>query len=403
MWLQSAALAMVSGTSAADDGGSPRRSPIDWQTRLVVDFDALEAAGIADARDRAPLIEYLDGLGFTAEEMVEAERRGRLFGLAGDVAQWSGQPSHSLASAAEALGLPLADVEQAWAVLGLTVADPTEPMLTANDIEALRTWADLRTAIGDDAARGFLRVIGASVARVAEALASMSRVGLPNLDLAHSHDELVTARAYRAAANFIPRIGGMIDAVHRHHVASARTYFDGVVHHESSTLDCGVGFADLSNFTQLTQMLRPDELTSLLNEFNAITNDVVHADGGRVVKFIGDAVMWVSATPESLARVAVDLVHHPRPKMAHISVRAGLSFGSVVATGGDYFGNPVNLAARLVAAAEPGQILVAAPWYDMPGKWPIAPREPLVLKGFNDPVTAFEVCADAERAARQTQ
>lgn len=231
MWLQSAALAMVSGASAAGDGGSPRRPPTGWQTHFVVDFDALEAAGIADARDRAPLIEYLDGLGFTAEEMVEAERRGRLFGLAGDVAQWSGQPSHSLASAAETLGLPLADVEQAWAVLGLTVADPTEPMLTANDIEALRTWADLRTAIGDDAARGFLRVIGASVARVAEALASMSRVGLPNLDLAHSHDELVTARAYRAAANFIPRIGGMIDAVHRHHVASARTYFDGIVHH----------------------------------------------------------------------------------------------------------------------------------------------------------------------------
>jgi len=51
----------------------------------VVDFDALEAAGIANARARAPLIEYLDRLGFTAEEMVAAERRGRLFGLAGDV------------------------------------------------------------------------------------------------------------------------------------------------------------------------------------------------------------------------------------------------------------------------------------------------------------------------------
>ena len=48
----------------------------------MVDFDALEAAGIADARRRAPLIEYLDSLGFTAEQMVAAERQGRLFGLA---------------------------------------------------------------------------------------------------------------------------------------------------------------------------------------------------------------------------------------------------------------------------------------------------------------------------------
>ena len=55
----------------------------------VVDLDALEAAGIADVRERAGLIASLDGLGFTAADMVEAERRGRLFGLAGDVLQWS--------------------------------------------------------------------------------------------------------------------------------------------------------------------------------------------------------------------------------------------------------------------------------------------------------------------------
>jgi len=71
----------------------------------VVDFDALEAAGIANARDRAGLIEYLDGLGFTVEDMVEAERRGRLFGLAGDVLQWSGRPAYDLSAAAAALGV----------------------------------------------------------------------------------------------------------------------------------------------------------------------------------------------------------------------------------------------------------------------------------------------------------
>ncbi len=59
-------------------------------------------------------------------------------------------------------------------------------------------------------------MIGASVARVAEALASMSRAGLPELDLAHSHDELVTAQAYRSVAEFVPRIGALIDIVHRH-------------------------------------------------------------------------------------------------------------------------------------------------------------------------------------------
>jgi len=59
----------------------------------MVDLDALEAAGLANARERIDLIDYLDGLGFTAEEMVEAERRGRLFGLAGDAVRRSGRPT----------------------------------------------------------------------------------------------------------------------------------------------------------------------------------------------------------------------------------------------------------------------------------------------------------------------
>ncbi|MDR3662444.1 MAG: adenylate/guanylate cyclase domain-containing protein [Mycobacterium sp.] len=358
----------------------------------MVDYDALQAAGIADARRRAPLIDYLDSLGFTPEQMVEAERRGRLFGLAGDVVQSSGHPTQSLASAAAAIGLPVADVLQAWAVLGLTVASPDEVVLTDADVESLRTWADLRSGLGDDAASGFLRVLGATMARLAEAESSMTRSSLPDLDLGNTRDELVTARAYRSAAEFIPRIGAMIDSFHRHHLTAARTYFDGVVHHESSTVVCGIGFADLSDFTRLTRLSTIEELSRLLNEFSSVAADVVNADGGRVVKFIGDAVMWVSATPEYLARAALDMVHHPRAKKFDVQVRAGLSFGSVLATGGDYFGSPVNLAARLVSVAKPGQILVAAPWYDIPRDWPVAVQDPLMLKGFDEPVTAYQLC-----------
>ena len=66
-----------------------------------LDFDGLEAAGIADARARSGLLEYLSGLGFTAEERAGAERRGRLFGLAGDVLLRSGPQIFSLRTAAE--------------------------------------------------------------------------------------------------------------------------------------------------------------------------------------------------------------------------------------------------------------------------------------------------------------
>jgi len=357
----------------------------------VVDFDALEAAGIAKARNRAALIEYLDGLGFTVDEMVEAEGRGRLFGLAGDVLQWSGRPIYSLGTAAEALRVPVEDVVHAWSVLGLTVADAELPALSQADVDALATWVTMRTVVGEDAALGFLRVVGAAMARLAEASGTMMRLAQPDLLITHSKDELTTARAYRAVAELVPGISNLIDCVWRHQITSARTYFEHVIHDSSASVTCGVGFADLSGFTALTQLLTPTELSDLLIEFSGTVSDVVHADGGRVVKFIGDEVMWVSSTPEQLAKVAVDLVEHPRVREAGLQVRAGLGYGSVLAIGGDYFGNAVNLAARLVAAAAPGQILASTDVRDELTDWPAIPLDPLILKGFDSPVMAYDL------------
>jgi adenylate cyclase len=356
----------------------------------VVDLDALEAAGIANARERAGLIEYLDGLGFTADEMVEAERHGRLFGLAGDVLQ-SGRPILSFREAADALGIPLEDVLHAWAALGLTVADTDVPTLSEADFDGLRAWVDVKTIVGEEPAIGFLRVLGASMARLAEAGGTMARLAQPDVLMTHTEDELITAQAYRAVAGIVPRIGVLMNSAMRHHIISARTYFEDVNVDSSASVTCGVGFADLSGFTTLTQLLTPAELSDLLIEFSGSVSDVVHADGGRVVKFIGDEVMWVTPTPERLAKVAIDLVEHPGAREAGLQVRAGLGYGSVLAIGGDYFGNPVNLAARLVGAAAPGQILVSTDVRDELGDWPAIPQEPLILKGFDAPVAAYDL------------
>lgn len=356
-----------------------------------LDFDALEAAGIANPRERTDLIKYLDGLGFSVDEMVEAERRGRLFGLAGDALSWSGRPIYTVQAAAEKLGLSADDVAQAWGLLGLTIAGPDVPVLSQADVDALSTWVALKAVVGEDGAFGLLRVLGAAMARLAEAEGTMIRAGTPDIQMNYTHDELATAQAYRAVAEFIPRIGALIDVVHRHHLISARTYFEGVLLGTSASVICGIGFADLSGFTALTQALTPAQLSLLLTEFGGTVADVVHADGGRLVKFIGDEVMWVSASPEQLVTAAVDLVEHPRALEEGLHVRAGLAYGSVLATNGDYFGNPVNLAARLVAAAAPRQILADSALHDELPDWPAVAHPPLTLKGFDEPVTAFEL------------
>ncbi len=355
----------------------------------------MEAAGIANPRERADLMKYLDELGFTVDQMVEAERRGRLFGLAGDILLWSGTPIYTVAAAAEQLGLSAEEVAHAWGLLGLTFAGPDVPALSQADVDALATWVALKAVVGDDGASGMLRVLGAAMARLAEAESTLIRVGTPDIQMTHTKDEFATAQAYRSVAEFVPRIGALIDIVHRHHLTSARTHFEGVIRDTSSSVVCGIGFADLSGFTVLTQALTPAQLSGLLNEFAGTVSDVVHADGGRVVKFIGDEVMWVSASPKQLANAALDLVDHPKAREEGLRVRAGLAYGTVLAINGDYFGNPVNLAARLVAAAAPGQILTDSALQDQLPDFPVKPYGPLALKGFDAPVPAFELRADS--------
>lgn len=356
-----------------------------------LDFDELQAAGIANPSDRADLIKYLHELGFTVDEMVEAERRGRLFGLAVDVLSWSGRPVYTFATAAEQLGIAAEEVARAWALLGLTVAGPDVPVLSQADVDALATWLAVRAVVGQDGAFGLLRVLGAAMARLAEAESTMIRAGTPDIQMTHTHDELATAQAYRSVAEFVPRLETLIDVVHRHHLISARTHFEGVSRDTSASVVCGVGFADLSGFTALTQALTPAELSHLLNEFAGTVSDVVHADGGRVVKFIGDEVMWVSSAPERLLAAAVHHVEHPKAREEGLQVRAGLAFGTVVAINGDYFGNPVNLAAWLVAAAAPEQILASAELHEALPDCPAVAQPPFTLKGFDAPVTAFDL------------
>lgn len=362
-----------------------------WHTWPVVDFDALQAAGIDDARGRAALIEYLDGLGFSAEDMVEAERRGRLFGLAGDTVQLTGPPVHSLSTAARALGLPVADVARAWAALGLTVAGPDEFALSQTDVDGLATWADMRATLGDEAATALLRVIGSGMARLSEAVASMIRANTPDIQIEQSHDEFRTARAYRAAAEFVPRLGALMDATHRHHLRTTRMYFEQVAREDPATVVCGVGFADLSGFTTLTQTLGIPELTAMLSEFSGAAADVIHAGGGRLVKFIGDEVMWVAPSPDLLVQVAQDIVGHPRAAEAGLLIRAGLDYGTVLTLGGDYFGTAVNRASRLVDAAAPGQIMLSDTVHGLLPDRRTAAAALLRLKGFDEPVNAYEL------------
>ena len=358
-----------------------------------MDHEIAEAAGIRNAAGRADLLDFLESQGFTLEEMVAAEQQGRLFALAGDAQVRSGPSVYSLRDAAEALALPVGDVAAAWYALGLTAGDLDVKQLSEADVDGLRTWAIIRESIGDELASGLLRVMGTSMARLAEAASSAIRGGTPDIQLNVTADEARTAKAFSEVASLVPRIGRFMDAVHRQHLQSTRAYFEQVIDDTTTRVTVGVGFADLSGFTALTQRLTLAELSGVLTTFGSVATDVVHEHDGRLVKLLGDAVMWVNADPNKLAEVADHLVRHPVAHEAGIAVRAGLAYGEALAIFGDYFGSAVNLAARLVAVAEPGQVLASAAVVEHLEGWLSEPLPPVSLRGFEEPVVPHSLRA----------
>lgn len=356
----------------------------EWQQAGLYDPDAPAAA------DRLALLEFLDSLGCTLDEMVVSDRQGRLFALSGDRVIRPGTRRWSTADASRETGLEAALLERFWRALGLPDPDGT---LSDEDLEALRMVAAYRALVGDDAALGLARVLGGAISRIAEAGSSAIRSGFSQVALTVSGSEVATARAYADITALVPGVVRLMDSAYRHHLDVARKHFEAVEGDTVGlTVRCGVAFADLSGFTTMSGQLELAELSTLLVGFEEHASDVVHSGGGRVVKFLGDAVMFVSSDPVRLVAIARDLVLHPAAVEVGVVVRAGCAFGEVLAQDGDYFGTPVNLAARLADSAEPGEVLVDEACAKRLGtSQSLGDGEPRVLRGFADPVPAYPV------------
>ena len=328
--------------------------------------------------------------------MVAAHARGRLFALAGDRRIRPDRDRYDLSEVAELIDKPLDRVRAVWRAFGLV--DVGDKVASPDDVEMLRTTLAIVDVIGIDAALGLARVMGGSLARIADATSAAFRTRLPSMSVSSSGSELQTALAFAGVAATVPSFGRSVDTLLRHHLEAARMLFertdsDDVVGEGGIRLS--VGFADLCGFTGMTQRLRMEELSQLMSGFETIAADVVADHGGRVVKFIGDAVMFVTPDPVSAVAAAEDLV--VAAGVGGRQARAGVSAGTVLALDGDYFGPVVNLAARLVSLAEPGDVLAS----DAVIEWLGDRRESESLG--TRPIRGFDEPVPVARLVRQTR
>jgi adenylate cyclase len=120
-----------------------------------------------------------------------------------------------------------------------------------------------------------------------------------------------------------------------------------------------IGFADLVGFTALSQQLEDVSLAGVVNRFEEVAFDEVTRRGGRVVKMIGDEVMFVNDDALAAVDTGLALAEAYAADEMLSDVRVGIAYGSMLTREGDVYGPSVNLASRLVILALPGTVLVS--------------------------------------------
>jgi hypothetical protein len=96
----------------------------------------------------------------------------------------------------------------------------------------------------------------------------------------------------------------------RHHVEGVRRYFEtaGAGLATQGSFNIGVGFADLSGYTAASLVLDLREIAGIVTEFEDRATEAITAGGGRVVKFVGDAVLYVCPDPDALLEISTAIV-----------------------------------------------------------------------------------------------
>jgi len=304
---------------------------------------------------------FLRAHGTPEDEIAEAEARDVLDLLVADRLLVPAERRYTQSEVSEITGMDLELARRFWRALGFPDVALEERMFTALDIEALMTLQSMmELGVADiDTSLQFARVIGSSMARIAEAEVSPA---LRGIGLGPQSDDSVEAadRFAQLADHSLPAMARLLEFVWRRHVQAAVRRAMLLPSRAGSTAlpVLAVGFADMVGFTTLSQQLSEVELAAVVTRFEEVAHDTVTAGGGRVVKMIGDEAMFVADTALAAARIGLALAEAYADDELLSDVRVALAFGPVLVQDGDYYGTVVNLASRVVNMAAPGSVIV---------------------------------------------
>ena len=279
--------------------------------------------------------------------------------------------------AAERAGVPLDQASELWHALGFAGVDDDETAFTDGDVTALANAARLVAAglIDQAALATVTRMVGQTMSRLAEWQARM---------LLERSDMLGADRLVDFVAEFDPVLEQLQSHVWRRQlVDSAQRLLSGPDGDPRSP-SLTVGFADLAGYTELSRQLDIAELADVLERFEAMAAALLAEQRGKVIKTIGDEVLFTVPEPAAAAELAIRL--QEQAAAAELPpLRIGLALGPVLARYGDVYGPVVNIASRLTGLARPGTVLLdqqlAEELADDPA-WSIRRLRPASVRGY---------------------
>jgi adenylate cyclase len=319
-----------------------------------------------DGLERARLVDYLLRHGLNRDEVTEAARADQLplLVLSRTLA---GRTTLTRAQMARQSGVPAELVDQITRALGVASGgDDDEPLYSAREVQAIRLIGALRSVYSDDDLVEVASVVGRAIHEVAEATLELfrRRFAVPFLEAGASELEMML-RLATVIDLTVPTTGPMLELVLRRQL-EVTSRSEAVLHLESSgsalngQVELAVGFADIVGFTAASAKLNALEVSQLAARLLRCAEQVFPKHGARVVKTIGDAVMFTAPDAVCASTAAADLLRAWNEDKAP-SLRVGIAQGPMLRAYADYFGRTVNIASRLSDLAPGGTIFVLKP------------------------------------------
>lgn len=262
------------------------------------------------------------------------------------------------AAATKAADVSIEVADELWRSLGFPAVPPGAEVFTDGDVRALRIVKELvdTQVLQPDELTSVTRMMGQTMSRLADWQGRLFADRLVN-----APETLPDGDPIGFLTRLVELLTEVQELVWRRHLAALvpKLISDVTAAGDGSqTRDLAVGFADMTGYTSLTRRVSARTLTEILEAFETIASDLAAENGGRIVKTLGDEVLFVADSAHDAAEIALCLLERADADERIPSLRTGLASGEVLTRFGDVYGPVVNIASRLTTLAKPGSALI---------------------------------------------